>query len=1749
MATICLNMIVKNESSIICKTLENLCSYIIFDYWVISDTGSTDNTKELIINFFKEKNIKGELVEHVWEDFGTNRTHALNAAFNKTDYLLIFDADDEIIGKFILPDGIGKQPDTIKKQPNGIGKQPDTIKKLNEIESLKIDAYKLKFGPDFIYYRILIVNNRKKWKFEGVLHEYICPEFKSKPIEFDINGDYYLISGRTGNRSQNPNKYRDDAIILKNAFTKNLKSEYGLACRYAFYCAQSYHHAELNNESITWYKKCLELDNWHQEKYYSCLNLGEIYLLPEFLNTEMALNYYLKSTEYDSERIEGIIYAMNILRTQNKHKEINELYHKYKNYSKKLEGKLFITQSHYMDELEYNNAISANFTEDLLSGYICCKKILINKIISYDKLKHILSYLNVYENFLEQDKYSYNLFYSINHILKIINNKNEKIEPDIINIWNVLFKLNNTYLTKPEISITWNKLNKISSYNEQYKQYTKFPTVFISFTTCKRFDLFQQTVNSILNHWTDVDKINYWFCVDDNSSDEDREQMKNNYSWFDYYMKTPQEKGHRESMNIIWNKIKNLNPTYWIHMEDDFLFHTKMNYIETEYFTSTVKQILFNRNYSETILDYKIKGHYVTENPLLVIHNHNNNKYIYPNCHYWPHYSFRPSITDVQTILTLGNFDSSNQFFERDYADKWTSAGFKSGFFNCITNQHIGRLTSEINTNKVKNAYELNNESQFDKLQYSLLNIKIINLESRLDRKNITINQLENAKIKDYTFIKATVGSTLVPTLKLKTLFKGNDFGTRKGVIGCALSHVQLWQELLDSDNDYYIIMEDDFILCKNFKEKMLQLQKSFVEKEFMFLGYHMFEKERNKVKTLYENDNLEILCQLLNKKLYIGGYFAYSINRQGARILLDYINLNGIKHGIDYLNLIIPNLNSYECYPQLVFSEWNEENKAIDSDIQFNFAVLDFSNTNEIIGFYINPLYCEEIYNYAFYNETILHNKSIIFYDIATNIELEKFEKYFTQIFKLNNFSNIDQIIRDKQITILYNITTTSEVKLANNCKNIIHYKDCTPHGDIFASILPTIQPYVPFIGTPKLNPEHVMKIFNNVFIQPLNLLLYDKFVFIPNMDHNGDDLYHKKQSILSMMEIADKDKKCMGFNSLGFFKSKCINFKPSNYFNTYDGIYVKKYNLIKLNENKIESELNTKNKIKSKNKIIRIQMYCNWCTSKQLCKDWSNMYTEDNIWKNNDNQLQMIYDNIDVDYYVIINSPPQNAFYVPLKTIIFQMEPWVLDPNCNWGTKTWGEWANPDPMKFLAVHGRKTGHHNNAMWQLELTVTDLLKPIIKTEMGISSICSSKYFDEGHIARIDLLKYIENRGYTASESSNPLTSIKGVEPLSIDIFNQDNAHNFKNYKGKLAFDTKSKGMIQYKYYFMMENNFEENYMTEKIWEPILCESLCFYYGCPNLSDYINPLAYVELPITDFEKSYQLIKTAIDEDWWSQRIHIIREEKQKILNKLAFFPTINNIIKLNEVNSKEVNSKEVKSKEVKLNEVRPKVVILIIYSVSNVYKQILQLQKMHLSQFDIQYYFVQMREQENEIEIDDTMIYIKGKESILNILYKTVKAMEYISNNVIFDYLIRSNISTIINVIELIEFLKLAPTKLFYAGGAICNLQLLDPIGGICDNTLMGTDYVMGTSIIFSKDLIDVIINVNLRYDIVDDVSFGLIMKKLNIKINTYITSYINISKLNLNQITNNYIFYRNKSENRYKDIDKIIYMIKLLKK
>ena len=102
--------------------------------------------------------------------------------------------------------------------------------------------------------------------------------------------------------------------------------------------------------------------------------------------------------------------------------------------------------------------------------------------------------------------------------------------------------------------------------------------VLLTLTNSKNIHKFEETVHSILNTWTDADHIDAWFCADDNSSEEDRVQMKK-YEWIEYHMQDETQIGLLHSMNIIWNKINEIKPTYWIHIQEGFVFHVSRSYV------------------------------------------------------------------------------------------------------------------------------------------------------------------------------------------------------------------------------------------------------------------------------------------------------------------------------------------------------------------------------------------------------------------------------------------------------------------------------------------------------------------------------------------------------------------------------------------------------------------------------------------------------------------------------------------------------------------------------------------------------------------------------------------------------------------------------------------------------------------------------------------------------------------------------------------------------------------------------------------------------------------------------------------------------------------------------------------------------------------------------------------------------------------------------------------------------------------
>jgi len=184
--------------------------------------------------------------------------------------------------------------------------------------------------------------------------------------------------------------------------------------------------------------------------------------------------------------------------------------------------------------------------------------------------------------------------------------------------------------------------------------------------------------------------------------------------------------------------------------------------------------------------------------------------------------------------------------------------------------------------------------------------------------------------------------------------------------------------------------------------------------------------------------------------------------------------------------------------------------------------------------------------------------------------------------------------------------------------------------------------------------------------------------------------------------------------------------------------------------------------------------------------------------------------------------------------------------------------------------------------------------------------------------------------------------------------------------------------------------------------------------------------------------------------------------------------------------------------------------------------------------------FITLREQEEDYNLIEDILYMKGTESYMpGILEKTIKSFEYYKEYISeCDYIIRSNISTIIDFNKLEKYLHNTPVN-YYGGARIYDLQWLG--GGIEDDKWFGTIFVSGTSIILTNKAIDLLLEKKemIQMNIIDDVSFGIFFRELNIKCdylntNTFCDVPLLTNNMIINDVLNNenIIFYRNKKMN-----------------
>jgi len=224
-------MIVRDEAAILGRSLRSVADHI--DYWVICDTGSTDETKELVRSFFAERGIPGELHSFAFDNFANARNRALDLARGSKgdfDYLLLMDADMEL-----------------------------AVEDAGFRRHLAAPAYRVLQKSVISYWNTRLLRRGEPARYRGVTHEYL----DRLPDLAPIHSIWFVDHADGANR---PGKLERDIRLLQEGLEHEPANG-----RYVFYLAQSFRDAGRWAEAAETYARRASMSGWDEETWYAQL--------------------------------------------------------------------------------------------------------------------------------------------------------------------------------------------------------------------------------------------------------------------------------------------------------------------------------------------------------------------------------------------------------------------------------------------------------------------------------------------------------------------------------------------------------------------------------------------------------------------------------------------------------------------------------------------------------------------------------------------------------------------------------------------------------------------------------------------------------------------------------------------------------------------------------------------------------------------------------------------------------------------------------------------------------------------------------------------------------------------------------------------------------------------------------------------------------------------------------------------------------------------------------------------------------------------------------------------------------------------------------------------------------------------------------------------------------------------------------------------------------------------------------------
>lgn len=275
-------IMVKNEEKTIERTLKSCLNVV--DKYIILDTGSTDQTKQIVLDFCNKHQKIVKYHETKFVDFSVSRNELLNHCQNESEFILLLDANDEL-----------KNSKTLLSQLRSIPSEYDGCY-LQQI-------WEVNGHQESNHINIRIIRSNRGWNYREPVHEYICinndGQEKIYPASYQPLSDVVVYQERTLDSGSERRWHRDKRLLLREYLKRPTHP------RTVYYLAQTYRCLHDLENAYYYYQLRSTMGGFQEEVFLSLYYSAQIAQQMQ-MEWSKVMNLYLSAWKH-SKRAEPLI--------------------------------------------------------------------------------------------------------------------------------------------------------------------------------------------------------------------------------------------------------------------------------------------------------------------------------------------------------------------------------------------------------------------------------------------------------------------------------------------------------------------------------------------------------------------------------------------------------------------------------------------------------------------------------------------------------------------------------------------------------------------------------------------------------------------------------------------------------------------------------------------------------------------------------------------------------------------------------------------------------------------------------------------------------------------------------------------------------------------------------------------------------------------------------------------------------------------------------------------------------------------------------------------------------------------------------------------------------------------------------------------------------------------------------------------------------------------------------------------------